>query len=321
MRIVSGIQDDRTTGEMIRLEIDNRDIDSDAYEKMRDTPRPGHADYTAGEKYASVWDYRGGGFLSGRMTACFVAAGAIAKKMLEGSGIKVLAHTIQVGNVKVQRELSDEEVEKNRFSNIVRCADPEKAKEMEKAVEKAKSEGDSVGGMVECRILNVPVGVGEPLFSSVESEISQVMFSIPAVKGVEFGSGFSAAGMKGSEHNDSLGIENGRIITKTNNAGGILGGISNGMPITFRVAVKPTSSIAREQDTVDVSKMKDAKITVLGRHDPCIAIRVPPVAEAMAGDGSGRPSACGRFCKTLNHLIDLLFFMGQHLWMLKAREN
>lgn len=280
--IVSGIENGKTTGGPIRLEIENKDIKSEAYERIRDTPRPGHADYTARGKYASVFDYRGGGFLSGRMTVCFVAAGAIAKRILEKEGIRVLAHTVQVGNVKVDRAVPDEEVEQNRFSNPVRCADLEKAKEMERAIENARSEGDSLGGIVECRILGVPMGVGEPVFNSVESALSQAMFSIPAVKGIEFGSGFKGAGMRGSENNDPFRLDNGRIITVTNNSGGILGGISNGMPIVFRIAVKPTSSIAKEQDTVNLHTMQPAKISVLGRHDPCVAIRAPPVVEAMA---------------------------------------
>lgn len=280
--IVSGIENGKTTGGPIRLEIENKDVKSEAYEKIINTPRPGHADYTAREKYASVFDYRGGGFLSGRMTACFVAAGAIAKKILEKEGIKVLAHTVQVGKVKMEKELSDDEVERNRFSNPVRCADLAKAKEMEQAIEEARSEGDSLGGIVECRVLGVPTGVGEPIFNSVESALSQAMFSIPAVKGIEFGSGFRGANMKGSGNNDPFALKEGRIVTTSNNSGGILGGISDGMPIVFHIAVKPTASIAKEQDTVDLARMKPAKITVLGRHDPCIAIRAPPVAEAMA---------------------------------------
>lgn len=282
VKIMSGLDDGKTNGAAIRLEIENKDVKSEIYEKMKDLPRPGHADYTAREKYASVFDYRGGGFLSGRMTACYVAAGAVAKKVIGLYGVKVLADTIQIGDVRVDRELSDEEIEKNTYSNLVRCADLEKAKEMELAVEKARREGDSLGGIVECRILKMPIGVGEPVFYSIESVISQAMFTIPAVKGVEFGSGFKAASMKGSEHNDPMKIENGRAVTLTNNAGGMQGGLSNGMPITFRIAIKPTSSIPREQDTIDVRKMKNAKIKVLGRHDPCIAIRAPPIVEAMA---------------------------------------
>ena len=281
IHIVRGIEKGRTTGEAIRLEIENRNVESEQYEKMKDLPRPGHADYPARVKYASVFDQRGGGFLSGRMTACQVAAGAVAKKILEKLGIQVLAHTVQIGNVKVTKKLSNEEL-KSRFSNPVRCADSAKAKKMERAVEKVKNEGDSVGGIIECRVLNLPVGVGEPPLHSLEGEISQAMFAIPAVKGVEFGSGFAAAGMRGSENNDSLKIERGKVVTTSNNSGGIQGGLSNGMPVVFRVAVKPTPSISKRQMTVDLRKMRDADITIHGRHDPCIVMRAVPVVEAMA---------------------------------------
>ncbi|NYZ79029.1 3-phosphoshikimate 1-carboxyvinyltransferase [Candidatus Micrarchaeota archaeon] len=278
--IVSGIERRKTTGETIRLEIENKDVVSEQYEGIKDLPRPGHADYPARVKYASVFDQRGGGFLSGRMTACQVAAGAVAKKIFEKLGIQVLAHTVQIGNVKVTRKLSNEELE-SRFLNPVRCADSAKAKKMEMAVEKVKNEGDSVGGIIECRVLNLPVGVGEPPFQSLESRISQAMFSIPAVKGVEFGTGFAAANMRGSESNDPLKIEGGRVVTTSNNSGGIQGGLSNGMPVTFRVVVKPTPSIFKRQRTVDLRMMRETDITIHGRHDPCIVMRAVPVVEAM----------------------------------------
>ncbi len=280
-KIISGIRREITTGEEIRIEIENKEVKSESYERTKYLPRPGHADFTARQKYASVFDYRGGGFLSGRMTACFVAAGAVAKKIIEKSGVKVLAHTIQVGGVKLETNPSDEEIELKRFSSPTHCVDEEKAKEMEELIEKTKIQGDSLGGIVECRILNLPLGVGEPVFESMESEIAKAVFSIPAVKGIDFGAGFKAAEMKGSEHNDCFEIKNGSIITKTNNSGGILGGISDGMPVVFRMVIKPTSSIAREQDTVDLKDMENAKIIVSGRHDPCIAIRVPPIVEAV----------------------------------------
>lgn len=301
VNIVSGIKNGKTTGETIRLEIENKDVNSETYEKMKNLLRPGHADYTAREKYASVFDYRGGGFLSGRMTACYVAAGAIAKKILEKNEIKVLAYTKQIGNVKVEKEPTDEEIEENRFSNFVRCPDLKKAKDMEQVIEKVKSEGDSLGGIIECRILNMSVGIGEPIFNSIESQIAQAMFSIPAVKGVEFGSGFSAASMKGSKHNDPIRIENGRVVTVTNNAGGIQGGLSNAMPLIFRIAIKPTSSIAKEQDTIDVNRMQAAKIKVLGRHDPCIAIRVSSIVEAMAAISIADLLITGNFLENPKH--------------------
>jgi chorismate synthase len=282
VEIISGIENGRTTGGDIRLEIKNGDVKSDSYKITRSLIRPGHADFTAREKYASVFDYRGGGFLSGRMTAGLVAAGAISKKILISHDIKVMAHIVSVGNIEVSRELSDEEIERNRFLNFVRCADPGKAREMEKAIEESKREGDSLGGVIECRITGLPVGVGEPFFHSVESEISQAIFSIPAVKGIEFGSGFRGSKMKGSENNDPVSVKEGKVTTLTNNSGGILGGISNGMPVVFRVAIKPTSSISKEQRTVNYYGLEEAILTLKGRHDPCVAIRAPPVVEAMA---------------------------------------
>lgn len=282
VEIVSGIRSNVTTGRRIRLEIRNMDVRSELYEKNRNFIRPGHADYTARQKYASVFDFRGGGFLSGRMTACFVAAGAIGKKILEPQGIRILSHIVQIGNVKNQTEPSDESIENYGFPSVIKCTDPVKTGEMETAIETARKEGDSLGGIVECRIIGLPVGVGEPIFHSIEGRISQAMFSIPAVKGIEFGSGFKGAGIRGSENNDPVSIRGESVITLTNNSGGILGGISNGMPVVFRVAIKPTSSIAKEQRTIDYAKHEDVRFSVKGRHDPCIAVRAPPVVEAMA---------------------------------------
>jgi len=278
VKILGGISEGKTTGGDIKMEIENRDVSSKSYDEIRYTPRPGHADYTAREKYASVFDYRGGGFSSGRMTACMVMAGAIAKKVLERKGVKILAYTKKIGNVELEKEPSDEEIEKN--SNEVKCPDKETAEKMKEAIEKVKTENDSIGGEIRCGIKGLPVGVGEPLFGSVESVISHAMFSIPAVKGVEFGAGFKASGMKGSEHNDPFYAENG-IKTKTNNAGGILGGMANGMPVVFNIAIKPTASIGKEQDTVNLNSMENVKISIGGRHDPCIVIRAVPVVEAM----------------------------------------
>ncbi len=282
VEILNGIRGGVTTGGRIRLEIKNMDVKSELYEKNRYFIRPGHADYTARQKYASVFDFRGGGFLSGRMTACFVAAGAVSKKILEPSGIKVLTHIVQIGNVKILTDPLDADIKNCKFPNIVKCTDPTKAREMEIAIEAARSQGDSLGGVVECRIIGLLVGVGEPIFHSIEGAISQAMFSIPAVKGIEFGSGFKGAGMRGSENNDPVVMKNGNVVTLTNNSGGILGGISSGMPVVFRVAIKPTSSISKEQQTVNYEKYEDVKFSVKGRHDPCIAVRAPPVVEAMA---------------------------------------
>jgi len=282
IRVIKGIKRGVTTGEPIKIEILNKNVHSRSYELIKTTPRPGHADFTARTKYASVFDYRGGGFASGRMTAAMVAAGAIAKKFLKERGIKIRAYVRQIGDIRLNKELNFQEIEKNTYSNPVRCPDSKIAKRMEKRIKNVKKKGDSIGGIVECRIIGLPVGIGEPLFYSVESVISQAMFSIPGIKGVEFGSGFRAVEMLGSEHNDPFSFDkNKNIITKSNNSGGILGGITNSMPVYFRIAVKPTSSIGIEQETIDLQTFQETKIKVRGRHDPCIAIRVPPIVEAM----------------------------------------
>lgn len=283
IHIISGIENGKTTGGKIRIEIFNMSTHSKSYENIRLTPRPGHADFTARAKYASVFDYRGGGFASGRMTACMVAAGAIAKKILKERGVEICAYTKQVGKVALKKELNFSEIKKNAYSNLVRCPDKTIAEKMVQEIEMAKSKKDSIGGIVECVINGLPVGLGEPLFNSAESVLSHAMFSIPAVKGIEFGAGFHAVAMRGSEHNDPFYINKNRNIkTKTNNSGGILGGITNSMPVIFRLAIKPTASIGIEQDTVNIKTLKNEKITISGRHDPCIVIRVPPVAEALS---------------------------------------
>ena len=278
--ILSGIFNGFTTGAPICLLVWNNDIDSSEYEKMRFLPRPGHADYTAFMKYGGFNDFRGGGRFSGRITAGFVTAGAIAKKLLNIIGIEVLAYTIQIGGIKAEPKGIDE-IRENVYKNAVRCADLRTAEEMVEAIAKAKEEGDSLGGIIEGMALGVPIGLGEPVFGTLEGDMAKALFAIPAVKGVEFGSGFSAAGKRGSENNDQFTIRNGRIVTVTNNAGGILGGISSGMPIVVRVAVKPTSSIAKPQETVDIKQMKSATLVVKGRHDICIVPRAVVVVEAM----------------------------------------
>ncbi len=280
VEILSGIAGGYTTGAPVCLLIWNTDIDSTEYERIRSLPRPGHADYTAFIKYGGFNDYRGGGRFSGRITAGFVMAGAVARKLLEYINVEVLAHTVEIGGVKAAKKEPDEiraVVEKN----ALKCADAKAAEEMLKVIEQAKAEGDSVGGIIEGIALNVHVGLGEPVFDTLEGDLAKALFDIPAVKGVEFGSGFSAAGKRGSENNDPFTIRDGKIVTTTNNAGGILGGISNGMPIVVRVAVKPTSSIAVRQETVDMVEMKNTTIEVKGRHDACIVPRAVPAVEAM----------------------------------------
>jgi chorismate synthase len=207
-------------------------------------------------------------------------AGAIAKKLLASIGIEVLAHTIEIGGIKAVEKGYDE-IKETVEINTLRCADPEAAEEMMKVIEKARAKGDSVGGIIECFAINIPAGLGEPVFDTMEGDLAKAMFSIPAVKGIEFGSGFSSARKKGSENNDPFRIEKGKVITATNNAGGILGGISNGMPVVLRVVVKPTPSISKKQDTVDLKTMTDSIIEISGRHDACIVPRAVPVVEAM----------------------------------------
>ncbi|MEM2907548.1 MAG: chorismate synthase, partial [Candidatus Odinarchaeota archaeon] len=238
------------------------------------------ADLTAYIKYGGLNDYRGGGQFSGRITASFVMAGAIAKQILAVKKIDVLAYTYKIANITANIPGLDEiKVKKN--TNQLYCPDREASEEMLRKILDAKKEGDSVGGVIQCIVTGLPPGIGEPVFSSIESEISKAIFSIPGVKGIEFGSGFKAALMKGSEHNDPFKYENGRVVAETNNAGGVLGGLSTGMPVIFNVAVKPTASIAKEQLTVDLENKVQTTIRVKGRHDPCIVPRAVPVVEAV----------------------------------------
>jgi chorismate synthase len=232
-------------------------------------------------RYGGFNDYRGGGRFSGRITAGFVMAGAVAKILLrETLGVEVLAHTTEIGGV-IAGDVSIEEVKANTESNPVRCADPESATRMIKAIQKAAEEGDSLGGTIQCIALNMPPGVGGPVFDTLEGDISKALFAIPAVKAVEFGLGTAYSRARGSEVNDAYTLEEGDISMDTNNAGGVLGGISNGMPITCSVTVKPTPSIRKPQRTVDLSRMEETELLVEGRHDPCIVPRAVPVVEAM----------------------------------------
>ena len=280
VEILAGIFNGVTTGAPVCLLIWNRDVDSSDYERNRFLPRPGHADYTAFVKYGGFNDFRGGGRFSGRITAASVMAGAIARKLIGLRGIEVIAHTVEIGGIKARlREF--EEIKENTGKNPLRCADPQAAAAMAGLIEKVREEGDSVGGVIEGIARNVPAGLGEPVFGTLDGQLAKALLAIPAVKGVEFGAGFSVAGKKGSENNDPFVIKNGKIATATNNAGGILGGISNGMPIVVRVAVKPTASIAKSQQTVDMKEMGEASLAVRGRHDVCIVPRAVAVVESM----------------------------------------
>lgn len=280
VEILAGVLDGRTTGAPVVLFIANRDTDSSKYDRFRTVPRPGHADLTQIRKYGGSADLRGGGQFSGRMTAPIVAAGAVAREMLRTIGVQVAAYTQKLGSVEDPEDRTLKEVRRQARENPVRAADPEIALEMIQEIMEAKQEEDSVGGVVRCLAVGLPIGVGEPFFDSLEGELAKMMFAIPGVKGVEFGAGFRAAGMRGSEHNDTFLIEDGEIHTVTNNAGGVLGGLSNGMPLDLKVAFKPTASIPREQRSIDLESMEDTTIKIEGRHDPCIVPRAVVVVEA-----------------------------------------
>jgi len=280
VEIFSGVFNGFTTGPPICLLIWNREIDSSDYERMRFLPRPGHADFTAFIKYGGFNDFRGGGRFSGRITATYVMAGAVARKLLGLIGVEILAHTVEIGGIKAQ-PVKFAGIKGKVDKSPLRCADPTAAAQMAELIEKVRREGDSVGGVIEGIVQNVPVGLGEPVFDTLDGELAKALLAIPAVKGVEFGAGFRVAGMKGSENNDPFTIKGGKIVTKTNNAGGVLGGISTGMPIIVRVAVKPVASISKLQSTVNMKEMKDATLTIGGRHDVCVVPRAVPVVEAM----------------------------------------
>ena len=280
VEMLSGVFNGFTTGAPISMTVRNKEADSSDYEAIKDLPRPGHADYPARVKYGGFNDYRGGGRFSGRVTVALIMAGAVAKKLLSAFDVDVLAYTKAIGNVKMDKTLGFEEIRKLRYEAAVRCPDLACAEAMEEAIVNARKEGDSLGGIIECLALNVPAGVGEPLFDAVDADIAKILLAVPAVKGVEFGAGFKAAELRGSENNDAYLMKGGKVVTLTNNAGGILGGLSFGMPIVVRVAVKPTSSIAKEQRTVNLAKLKDATMKVTGRHDPCVVPKAVPVVES-----------------------------------------
>lgn len=247
--ITSGVFNGKTTGAPIHISFANKDVKSEDYENILNIPRPGHADYTAHVKYKGFNDPRGGGHFSGRLTVCLVAAGVVAKKILHF--VQFSANLIEAGGIS----------------------------DIKKAVDEAVNANDSIGGIVECTVSGLPSGLGEPFFDSAESLISHLVFSVPAIKGIEFGSGFKAASMKGSEHNDPV-LADGKTVT--NQAGGINGGITNGNDLVFRVAVKPASSISQPQQSIDLKTGKSVELIIEGRHDACIALRVPVIMEAVA---------------------------------------
>ena len=280
---LSGIENGVTTGEVIEAVIYNKNQHSSDYSSLVDIPRPSHADFAARMKYGDGVDLRGGGHFSGRLTAPMCIAGGICLQILERKGIYIGAHISSIGDVKDDsfdpvsitiREL--EALHSKAFAVI----NDDAGEKMRETIESARLDADSIGGTVECAAIGLPVGLGEHMFMGVEGRISNIVFAIPAVKGIEFGLGFGSSALRGSENNDPFTVKDGKIVTKTNNCGGILGGMTNGMPIIFRAAVKPTPSIAKEQDSVSLSKMENVKLTISGRHDPCIIPRAVPVFEA-----------------------------------------
>lgn len=280
--ILSGVFEGKTTGAPICIMIRNKDQDSSKYAPIKDLLRPGHANYTYLEKYG-IFDYRGGGRSSARETVGRVAAGAIAKKILRHYGVFVAAYIKQIGEVEATIDFSDiEALRAATYQDPVFCPDEKASKKMQQKIQEAKEEGDSLGGVIEFVALSVPVGLGDPVYQKLEANLASAMMSLPATKGFEMGSGFKAASMKGSEHNDRFIEAQGQVQTETNYAGGTLGGISNGMPIVGRVAFKPTSSIRKEQDTLNLGKEEKKFVLPEGsRHDPCVAIRAAPIVEAM----------------------------------------
>lgn len=276
-KVLTGLYNGVTTGAPITIIVENQDKDSSKYLETRWTPRPGHADYTASLRYGEYQDPRGGGRFSGRITAGFVMAGSVAKQLLELIGTEITAYTYQIGKIVASAPSPDDAL----WDNLVRCPDPEAADEMVKEIERIKALGDSIGGKVKVRAINPPKGIGEPIFDTLEGDLAKAFFSIPAVKALEFGAGVKVAELLGSENNDQYVVQNGEVRTSTNNSGGILGGISNGMPIDATITFKPTPSISRTQKTVDLKTLNETTIKVEGRHDPCIVPRAVPVVEAM----------------------------------------
>lgn len=273
VQFLSGIFEGKTTGSPIGFIIPNEDQKSKDYDHIKDIYRPSHADFTYDQKYGHR-DYRGGGRSSARETACRVVGGAIAKQILKLNGIEIFAYVDQVGAIKMQGSVNRDSID----SNPVRCANMDDAKRMEDLIHLVRKKGDTVGGSIVCEILHVPAGLGEPVFDKLHAELGKAMLSINAVKGFEYGSGFSCVEMNGSEHNDSFNPDG---STKTNFSGGIQGGISNGMPIKMRIAFKPVATIIQEQESID-SEGNSVLVKGKGRHDPCVVPRAVPIVEAMA---------------------------------------
>jgi len=286
--ILSGFFEGKTTGTPLCAVIRNADMHSKDYGKLKDLMRPGHADYPGFVRYNGFNDYRGGGHFSGRITAPLVFAGAICKQVLESRGINIGSHVKSIGNIQdksfYEVELNKELLEKLKVKELPLLT-PEKEEQMRNTILEAKKEQDSVGGTIECTILGMDAGIGNPFFDSVESTLAHLMFSVPAVKGIEFGKGFSMSERRGSECNDEYYYDGDKVTTYTNNNGGITGGITNGMPILFKVGIKPTPSISKTQRTIDIAENKESDLVIQGRHDPCIVQRAVPVIEAVTAIG------------------------------------
>lgn len=274
---LSGLREGKTCGTPLTAILKSANTRSGDYDALWDVPRPGHADYTAWVKYGESRDSRGGGHFSGRLTAPLCVAGGICLQLLAREGITIISRVAAIGGVRDEGELTASTAEK-AFPTVSDSA----GEAMRFAIAAARAEGDSLGGVIECAVLGLPAGLGDPMFDGMENRIAAAVFGVPAVKGIEFGAGFAAAGLRGSENNDAFSVENGRIITESNHCGGILGGITDGMPLTFRAAVKPTPSIARPQQSVDLNTGEIVPLTVTGRHDPCIVPRAVPCLEAAA---------------------------------------
>ena len=283
VKFVSGITDGKTNGAPLCAIIENTNTRAKDYENLKDIPRPGHADFAAWSKFGDSRDVSGGGQFSGRLTAPICIAGGICKQILEEKGIYIGAHILSVGNKQDDR-FDPVTVNKNDFvdKKSFPVINDEKGEAMKEEIQRVKKDADSIGGVIECAITGVGAGVGDTLFGGWESKISSAVFAIPAVKGIEFGRGFEASTLLGSENNDAFRMKDGKIVTATNNHGGILGGISSGMPIIFRVAFKPTPSIGKEQESVSLSKKENTTLIINGRHDPCIVKRAVPCIEAVA---------------------------------------
>ena len=295
-QIMSGLYNNRTTGTPLCAVIPNTDTHSSDYNNVKTLARPGHADYTGAKRYQGFNDVRGGGHFSGRLTAPLVFAGAICAQILERRGIYTGAHIAAIHGIK-DKEFTYTNVTRDEILNIRKKEFPvidDKAGElMIKDVDKARMALDSLGGIIECASINIPAGIGSPIFDGLENTISQLIFGIPAVKGIEFGAGFKAAEMLGSQNNDEFYVDDhGHVLTKTNNHGGILGGISSGMPLVLRVAIKPTPSISQPQKTIDYTRLSNDVITIKGRHDPCIVPRAVPCVESAVN------------LAILNHILD-----------------